>query len=61
MLGGIVDRVCSVHKGTGPSIKPALQAIPVGGPFHRMGVDVMQLPMTLEGNQYAVVFIDYVS
>ena len=53
--------VCASRKGTGHSIKPALQPIPVGGPFHRMGVDVMQLPMTLEGNQYAVVFIDYVS
>jgi hypothetical protein len=26
-----------------------------------MGVDVLQLPLTLEGNQYAVVFIDYLT
>lgn len=26
-----------------------------------MGVDVLQLPLTFEGNQYAVVFIDYLT
>jgi len=26
-----------------------------------MGVDVLQLPLTLDGNQYAVVFIDYLT
>lgn len=53
--------VCASRKGTGRSIKPALQPIPVGGPFHRMGVDVLQLPLSLEGNKYAVVFIDYLT
>ena len=38
-----------------------MQPIPVGGPFHRMGVDVFQLPLTLDGNQYAVIFIDYLT
>ena len=30
--------VCASRKGTGRTIKPALQPIPVGGPFHRVGV-----------------------
>lgn len=33
--------------------------IPVGGPFHMVGVDVLQLPMSMDGNQYAVVFMDH--
>ncbi len=35
--------------------------IPVGGPFHRMGVDVLQLPLTASGNRYVVVFADYLT
>ena len=53
--------VSASRKGTGRCIKPALQLILVGGPFHRMGVDVLQLPLILEGNQYAVVCIDYLT
>jgi len=53
--------VCASRKGNAHSIKPALQPIPVGGPFHRIGVDVLQLPLTLDGNQYVVVFIDYLT
>ncbi len=53
--------VCASRKGNGSEIRPALQPIPVGGPFHRVGVDVLQLPLTLDGNQYAVVFIDYLT
>ena len=51
--------VCALTKGNGSEIRPALQTIPVGGPFHIIGVDVLQLPLTLDGNQYAVIFIDY--
>ena len=36
-----------------------LQPIPIGGPFHRVGVDVLKLPLTYDGNAYAVVFMDY--
>ena len=35
--------------------------IPVGAPFERMGVDVLQLPRSRSGNQYAVVFIEYLT
>ena len=53
--------VCASRKGTGQTNKPALQPIAVGGTFHRVGVDVPQLPLTLDGQLYADVFIDYLS
>ena len=35
--------------------------IPVKGPFHRVGVDILQLPLTSSDNKYLVVFIDYLT
>lgn len=35
--------------------------IPVSGPFDRVGVDVLQLPKTKRGNNYAVIFVDYLT
>ena len=52
---------CATRKGTGRAFKPPLQPIPVGGPFHRVGVDVLQLPLTESGNQYVVIFLDYLT
>ena len=49
---------CAARKGTGRASRPPLQPIPVGGPFHRVGVDVLQLPLTESGNKYVVVFLD---
>ena len=51
--------VCATRRGPGRRVRPPLQPIPVGGPFHRVGVDVLKLPLTYEGNAYAVVFMDY--
>ena len=51
--------VCASREGTGRRTRPPLQPIPVGGPFHMVGVDVLQLPPSYQGNQYAVVFVDY--
>ncbi len=53
--------VCALRKGQSRSFKPPLQPLPVGGPFDRVGVDILQLPLTLNGNQYALVFIDYLT
>ena len=53
--------VCATKRGTGRACQPPLQSIPVGGPFHRVGVDVLQLPLSERGNKYAVVFIDYLT
>ena len=41
--------------------RPPLTPISVGGPFDRVGVDVLQLPKTARGNKYAIVFVDYLT
>ena len=53
--------ICASCKGTGKPIRPPLSPIPVGGPFHRVGVDVLQLPLTTSGNRYVVCFLDYLT
>ena len=40
---------------------PPLTPIPVSGPFDRVGVDVIQFPKSYLGNQYAIVFVDYLT
>ena len=52
---------CATRKGTGRASRLPLQPIVVRGPFHRMGVDVLQLPLTESGNHYVVVFLDYLT
>ena len=42
-------------------VRPPLTSIPVGGQIDRVGVDVLQLPITKRGNKYVVVFVDYLS
>ena len=53
--------VCASRKGTGRASHAPLQSILVGGPFHRVGVDVLQFPLTEAGNRYVVVFLDYLT
>ena len=38
-----------------------LTPIPVSGPFDRVGIDVIKFPRSTKGNQYAVVFMDYLT
>ena len=45
--------VCATRKGHRVTFKPQLKPIPVGGPFHRVAVDVLQLPLTSSGNKLA--------
>ncbi len=58
---GDVERFCKTsfecvsRKGSGRAVRPPLMTIPVGGPFHRMGVDVLQLPVTESGNKYVLI------
>ncbi len=49
------------YGGGGRRAKPPLRSIPVGGPFERVGVDIMELPLTLQGNRYVLVFLDYLT
>ena len=52
---------CATYQGTGRRSKQPLMPIPVGGAFHRVGVDIMELPLTQKGNRYVVSFIDYLT
>ena len=52
---------CASRKGTHKTFRPPLCPIPVGGPFHRVAVDVLELPFTAQGNSYVVVFMDYLT
>ena len=44
-----------------PPPKPPLTPLPVGGPFNRVGVDILKMPRTSRGHQYVLVFIDYLT
>ena len=33
----------------------------VGGPFYRVGVDIMELPQTVNGNRYVISLVDYLT
>ena len=50
---------CVSRRGSGRSINPPLSLILVGGPFHRLGVHILELPLTESGNRYLLVFVDY--
>ena len=52
--------VCATHN-PGRAVRTPLTPIPMSGPFQRIGVDVVQLPKSKDGNQYAVVFMDYLT
>ena len=52
--------VCAT-RNVGRAVKPPMTPIPVAGPFDRIGVDIIQFPKTSRGNQYAVVFVDYLT
>ena len=49
------------RRGPGHQHRPPLNPIPVKGPFHRVAVDVLQLPLTSNGNKYVIVFMDYLT
>ena len=52
--------VCASRQ-VGQAVHPPLTPIPVAGPFDRFGVDVLHFPKSSAGNQYAVVFVDYLT
>ena len=49
---------CATRRGAS---HPPLQLIPVGGLFHCMGIDILKLPLTYDGNQYVLFFLDYLA
>ena len=40
---------CAAYRGGGRRTRAPLKSIPVGGPFERVGVDFMELPLTTLG------------
>ena len=46
----------AVVEGTGRRQKPLLQPIVTERPFQIIRVDIMELPITTQGNRYAVLF-----
>ena len=52
--------ICATRCPSRP-VRVPLTPIPVGGPFDRVGVDIIQFPQSHDGNKYAVVFVDYLT
>ena len=49
---------CAIVTGSGRRQLPPMQPIPVDHPFQIIGIDIMELPLTANGNKYAIVFQD---
>ena len=52
---------CAAYKGTGQRHKAPLQPIPVGEPFDRVEVDILEMPQTTRGTRYIIVFVEYLT
>lgn len=50
---------CAVVSGYGRKLNPPLHPIAVQRPFQVFGVDIMELPVTSQGNRYVIVFQDF--
>ena len=50
--------VCATATGGSRPGRPPLSPIPVSRPFQIVGVDILELPVTTQGNKYAIVFQD---
>ena len=46
--------LCAAYQGSGLKAKPLLKSILVGGPFQRLGVDILEVPLTAQGNRYII-------
>ena len=53
-------QICAAYH-VGHPVKPPLTPVPVAGPFDRVGVDFIKFPKSKKGNQYAIVFVDYLT
>ena len=52
---------CTIATGGGRVHRPQLHPIPVNLPFQIVGVDIMDLPKTVDGNKHVVVFQGYLT
>ena len=49
---------CAITTGFGRRVKPSLHPIPVERPFQILGIDIMDLPITENGNKHVIVIQD---
>ena len=47
---------CALGTGVGRRPSPPMKSIPVDHPFQIVGIDIMELPLTTNGNKYPIVF-----
>ena len=52
---------CASYSGSCHKAHAPLQPLPVGAPFERVGIDIMEMPQTCEGNRYVLVIMDYLT
>ena len=52
---------CAIVTGGGRHVKQPLHPIPVQKIFQIIGLDIMNLPVTEQGNKHVIVFQDYFS
>ena len=52
---------CASYNGSDRRHHPPLKPLPVGAAFERLGIDIMEIPLTPAGNCYVVVMIDYLT
>ena len=52
---------CATVLGSGRRTHPPLVPIPVHQPFQIVGVDIMEMPKTEDGNRYILVFQDFLT
>ena len=52
---------CAMVSGGGRVMTPPLHPIPVNRPFQIVGVDIMDLPLTTQGNKHVLVFQDFLT
>ena len=58
----MVPSLCDLKSSqVGKALQPPLTPIPVASPFDWVGVDVLKFPKSELGNQYAIVFVDYLT
>ena len=52
---------CASYNGSGRRHQPPLKPLPVGAPFERLGIDIMEMLLTPAGNRYVAVMIGYLT
>ena len=52
---------CASYSGSRHKAPAPLQPLPVEAPFECVGIDIMEMPQTCEGNRYVLVIMDYLT